>query len=241
MSHHCRALRLSISLLFVLAAQRAGAQVPPLGLVLLPAFPTPSDRLEVTITGPAFPCIFFGQPPQVSGNSIRIDGRTFQCPLSPPTPLRQQFVLDPLAAGTYTVTVFIDQTPNTSLQFRVLTPTTNLLLSQSHFLVRVTWQDPRVGHGSGFAQPLAEESGYFWFFASSTAEIFVKILDGRAINGHFWVFMSSMTDVGFTATVFDISQACSLDGDTPALPPCPARTYVSQSGRNQNFIDTNAF
>jgi hypothetical protein len=223
----------------VLSSSRASAQAPPFNLAFLPAFPSPADRVEIFISGPSVPCFVFDEP-QVSGNSIRIEARSGACVLPPPNPPPRQFQLGPLAAGTYTVTVLVDHSPSTSVQLKVLTPGPFLFLDQSRFLVRVTWEDARVGRGSAFAQPLAEESGYFWFFASGTPEIFVKVLDGRAINGHFWVFLSSITDVGFTAAVSDVGQGCVLE-PSPPLPQCPTRTYVNPAGRNQNFVDTSAF
>lgn len=230
---------LAVLVVLVGASSRAGAQAPPFNLAFLPAFPSPADRVEIFISGPSVPCYIFDEP-QVSGNTIRIEARSGACLLPPPNPPPRQFLVGSLAAGTYTVTVLVDHTPNASLQLKVLTPGPFLLLDQSGFLVRVTLEDARVGRGSAFAQPLAEESGYFWFFASGTPEIFVKVLDGRAINGHFWVFISSITDVGFTAAVSDIRYSCVLE-PSQFFPLCPTRTYVNPAGRNQNFIDTSAF
>jgi hypothetical protein len=36
--------------------------------------------------------------------------------------------------------------------------------------------------------PLGADTGYFWFFEDTNVELVVKVLDGRAINGHTWVF-----------------------------------------------------
>jgi hypothetical protein len=33
--------------------------------------------------------------------------------------------------------------------------------------------------------------------------VFVKVLNGRAINGHFWVFYGGLTDLEYTITVRD--------------------------------------
>jgi hypothetical protein len=35
-------------------------------------------------------------------------------------------------------------------------------------------------------------------------EVVVKVLDGRAINGHFWVFYGSLSNVEFTLQVTDV-------------------------------------
>ncbi len=56
----------------------------------------------------------------------------------------------------------------------------------------------------------------------------MKVLDGRAINGHFWVFYGSLTDVQFTLTV--------TDNQTGAQ-----KVYTSPQGQNTSVADTSAF
>ena len=51
--------------------------------------------------------------------------------------------------------------------------------------------------------PLTSDTGGFWFFDASNTELMIKILDGRALNGHFWVFAGALSDVGYTITVTD--------------------------------------
>lgn len=81
---------------------------------------------------------------------------------------------------------------------------TDLLLRDGRFRLAVTWDDPFNG-GSGVGRPLPEsdQSGSFWFFEEANRELLVKVLDGRAINGHWWVFYGSLTNVGFTLKVTD--------------------------------------
>lgn len=70
--------------------------------------------------------------------------------------------------------------------------------------VRATWHDPRSGDsGEGFAQPLSSESGWFWFFGPTNAEVLVKVLDGSSVNGYWWVFVGGLTDVELEITVED--------------------------------------
>jgi hypothetical protein len=90
------------------------------------------------------------------------------------------------------------------------------------------------------AVALTAESGTFSFFGSSNVEVTVKVLDGRAINGHFWVFAASMTDRPYTLTVIDGADGClDLPGDP--LANCPLHRYQAPAGQNRNFIDTAAF
>jgi hypothetical protein len=101
--------------------------------------------------------------------------------------------------------------------------------------VRVDWTNPYdPGQGQGFAEPLSDESGFFWFFGPDNVEVTVKVLDGRVVNGHFWVFIANMSTVEFTVTVED----CPPDG----LPlPCTPRSYRNPPFENRNFLVTRAF
>ena len=90
------------------------------------------------------------------------------------------------------------------------------------------------------AVKLTSESSYFAFQSPGNVELTLKILDGRALNGHHWVFLASMTDQPFTLTVFDNRGGClSLPGDPRQN--CAHRDYVGAAGQNRNVIDTAAF
>ena len=79
-----------------------------------------------------------------------------------------------------------------------------LCLHGGRFGVDVAWRDPRSGRtGTGHGVSLAGDSGAFWFFAAENVELFVKVLDGSAVNQHFWVFFGALSDVEFTLTVTD--------------------------------------
>ena len=105
---------------------------------------------------------------------------------------------------------------------------TRLCLQNDRFQVEVL--------RSGVAQPAAElttETGTFWFFDPDNAEVFVKVLDGRGLNGHFWVFYGSLTDRDFTVRVVDtvtgrvvtynnpLGNSVCGNGDTSAFPDGP--------------------
>ena len=79
-----------------------------------------------------------------------------------------------------------------------------LSLGQGRFQVQVDFVDPRTGiAGQGQAVTLTGDTGAFWFFDPANLELMVKVLDGRAINGHFWVFYGALSDVEYTITVTD--------------------------------------
>jgi hypothetical protein len=86
----------------------------------------------------------------------------------------------------------------------------------NRFDVKVEWSFGGTPQPAG-AIPFTDVMGLFWFFAPNNAEVGIKMLDGRANNGHFWVFLAGWTNVGTTITITD-----STNGQ--------ARTYVSAPG-----------
>ena len=104
-----------------------------------------------------------------------------------------------------------------------------LCLQQARFRVEVSWTASNIGQsGAGHSMPLTPDSGAFWFFQPSNIELVVKVLDGRAINGHFWVFWGALSNVGYTITV--------TDTETGAV-----KTYVNPEGQLASGADTEAF
>jgi hypothetical protein len=75
---------------------------------------------------------------------------------------------------------------------------------------------------------MSSDTGYFWFFSSSNVELVVKVLDGRAVNGHFWVFYGALSDVEYTITVADTQTG-------------RYRTYTNANGNLASVADTTAF
>lgn len=98
------------------------------------------------------------------------------------------------------------------------------------YRVTVDFVDPETGATrQARAVPFSQESGAFWFFDSDNLELFVKVLDGSAVNGHAWVFHGALTDVEYTLEVHDLAGAVwtyhnprgrmHSGADTSALPP----------------------
>lgn len=100
--------------------------------------------------------------------------------------------------------------------------TGNLCLNSSRFKVTLTAKDPRSGKtGTGFAIPYNTQNGFFAIpdLTSDTTnfEVFVKILDGRVINGKFWVFYGGLTDFEYTITVIDTETGSQKQYTKPGL------------------------
>lgn len=103
-----------------------------------------------------------------------------------------------------------------------------LCLREGRFQAEVLFQDP-AGHSfAGEAAPQTAEAGAFSFFRSGNLDLFLKVLDGSAVNGRGWVFVGSLSNASFTLTL--------TDTETGA-----ARRYTNLYGKMASFADTGAF
>jgi photosystem II stability/assembly factor-like uncharacterized protein len=91
-----------------------------------------------------------------------------------------------------------------------------LCSADSRFAVRVSWSLPGLANQSAGAVPLFGSTGAFWFFSPQLPELTVKVLDGRALNGHFWVYLGGLSGVAYTATVTDTATGASKHYAHPA-------------------------
>jgi len=147
------------------------------------------------------------------------------------------------SAGTYTVKLTVSNTAGVSQVSRsvaVTVPTpcpadpgTLPANAGDNFCLTLFAQDPRTGHtGPGLAIPQNNHFGYFSIPAITddpgNPEVFVKVLDGRAINGFFWVFYGGLTDLQYTITVKDFQTGLS-------------RQYTKPAGSSAGGFDTQAF
>ncbi|HMB52353.1 MAG TPA: fibronectin type III domain-containing protein, partial [Thermoanaerobaculia bacterium] len=83
-----------------------------------------------------------------------------------------------------------------------------LCLQDGRFEVSATWRNHRAANefGVGHASPSdsgGEKTGFLWFFAPENIELVVKMIDGRAVNGHWWFFYGGLSDVDYTIRVRD--------------------------------------
>ncbi|MBI2215248.1 MAG: hypothetical protein HYU52_16485, partial [Acidobacteria bacterium] len=116
----------------------------------------------------------------------------------------------------------------------VCTPSTaNLCLNSNRFRVTLSAKDPRTAAtGPGVASSFNANVGYYSIPAltgdATNIEVFVKVLDGRPINGKFWVFYGGLTDFELTITVTDMTTGA-------------VKTYVRPGLTLAGGADTNAF
>src|SRR4051812_44711134 len=84
-----------------------------------------------------------------------------------------------------------------------------LCLQGNRLQVQVHFKNQHDGgtEGDGQAVALGDKTGAFWFFDPENLEVFVKILDGRTVNGDYWVFLSSLSDLEYQVTVTDTQTA----------------------------------
>jgi hypothetical protein len=218
-----------------------------------PAYATSAAPVRLRVTAPEeqpsgvpFPCPVYGwNPPIVEGHTIVFNLTSFGCPparagarAGVATPVTRFWDVGHLAAGVYVVKVIApyDQ-PGVALaadriEVRALSPVLRLRHDEFTGSVSRGGAPPTLANGV----PVSDESGYFTFYDETNVEVTLKILDGRAINGHYWVFAASMTDRPFTLTVLqDLDHCLMLPTDPKSV--CPWRDYVAQSGQNRNFID----
>jgi len=89
------------------------------------------------------------------------------------------------------------------------------------FRVEVGWATA-TATGAGQAEPLTDDTGYFWFFNENNVELVVKVLDGCPVNDRYWVFAGGLTNVEVTMTVTDteagVSQPYANPRGTPFQP-----------------------
>ncbi len=212
---------------------------------LAPDAPAPLEPVEIVVTSIDFglnDSIYYLDPPTIEGDRIRFDGTVNFCPITcapfPPQEfVGRRYVLPGFAAGTKVIEFRIEGFLLTERAFTVAAAPTALQLHDRRFDVRPEWRDRAGEAHEASAETLTAESGRFWFFRRENAELTVKILDGRALNGSFWLFAASMTDLAYELTVIDHDT-----GNCGPSEPCPrVKTYRSPAGSNGNVIDTSLF
>ena len=233
-----KSLLRNLTLAALLCAPAAHAVEDYTSIRIEPERPTPNDPIHITVTLGA------REDPElhlvgVKGNRIEIQYTTYISPDIPPPVVKWTYetTVGPLSAGLYTIEVQEGGYPGYSKTFEVAGPDPTLELlatDQSVFTVTVDFAAPGSDQrGTAYGVPLTRQSGYFWFFNPDNAEITVKILDGRAVNGKYWVFLASMTDLQFTARVTQ----CPANPEIGEA--CVSREYRSQPHVNGNIIDVN--
>lgn len=118
-------------------------------------------------------------------------------------------------------------TPTPIPQYGCYTSASQVCLNQ-RYTVAARWDTSDGRSGSGVPVPMSGDTGYFYFFSPSNVELVVKVLDGRAINGHVWVFYGALSDVHYVITVRDSATGAQ-------------RLYENPQGNLASVADTAAF
>jgi PKD repeat protein len=120
-------------------------------------------------------------------------------------------------------------------QSAFVSPNDTLRLIASHpFTVKLTATNQHGGNtqSAGLAFPQNDLFGYFSLPGATgdpnNAEVFVKILDGRGLNGQYWVFVGHLTDLIYDLTVTEVATGHS-------------KTYHKDEGDRKSFSDTAGF
>ncbi|MEO8505818.1 MAG: PKD domain-containing protein [Acidobacteriota bacterium] len=104
-----------------------------------------------------------------------------------------------------------------------------LCLNSGRFRVTAHFDDGAGSSGAARVVQLTADTGYMWFFSSSSVETVVKVLNGCGNNGHYWIFAGGLTDVSVDLTIAD-----TTTGST--------RTYTNPAHTKfQPIQDTSAF
>jgi photosystem II stability/assembly factor-like uncharacterized protein len=62
---------------------------------------------------------------------------------------------------------------------------------------------------------LTDDTGYLWFYDQNNVEVFLKVVDGCALNDRFWIFAAGLTDVEMRITVEDTKTGASKVYENP--------------------------
>lgn len=105
---------------------------------------------------------------------------------------------------------------------------TQLCLGGGRFRAEISWTSSDGTPNSGSAFRLTPDAGAFWFFSPGNLELAIKVVDGRAVDGHFWVFGGQLTNVEYTLTITDTTTGAIW-------------THHNPPGLLASFADTAAF
>lgn len=106
----------------------------------------------------------------------------------------------------------------------------SLCLQGGRFRVDANWATTGANGTTGPARGvgLTSDTGYLWFFSESNAELLVKVLDARALNGNYWTFFGAVTNVAYTVAVTDTATGAQ-------------KFYRNPAGRQASVADLGAF
>ncbi len=107
-------------------------------------------------------------------------------------------------------------------------PTMAPLTFEGNIKVSLCYETAKMETDDASAVYGSDNSGLLYFFDRNNAEVFVKVLNGCANNGHRWVYMAALTDVAFNMYINDGRN--------------PTKAYHNRSGDNHELVqDLMAF
>lgn len=141
--------------------------------------------------------------------------------------------------GSFNVTVTAFNASGSTQQTQpvIVSPIDTLRLNNkgnNAFTVKLIATNQHNGNvqGAGQAIPQNDLFGYFSLpsltGSPDNPEVFVKILDGRGINGQFWVFYGHLTDLIYDITVTEVATGF-------------VKTYHKDPGNSPGGFDTSGF
>ena len=95
------------------------------------------------------------------------------------------------------------------------TPTKNVAIAGYDVYVTF-WADPAATgrpatiHGSA-SSALGDRGAVYWFFGDDNPEVFVKLLEGCAINGYEWAYVATLTTLKYNVLIVRRSDGVSRD------------------------------
>ncbi len=119
-------------------------------------------------------------------------------------------------------------TPTPTVQPACTASYEQLCLNNQRYAVSVKWDTTDGRSGDGLAVQVTPDTGYFYFFDSNNVELCVKVLDGRAYNGHTWFFYGALSNVHYVIKVRDTVTNAE-------------KTYENPQGNMASVADTFAF
>jgi hypothetical protein len=199
-------------------------------LTVDPPLPSSHDAVHLTVSGQGPLCSLLLIATMPDPGTILL--RLTPCPVDPPppdVPFAQTVTVGPLPEGTYSVEVEGGSftAPLFVSDLQPLRLVNSLFFVKQRFEASLTWHTA-IASGVGVSEAVTDNSGYFWFFDPSNPELLVKVIDGRAVNGHFWVFLGGLSDVAYTLTLTDRATD-------------KVRTYTNTPGAVTSRADTSSF
>ena len=220
MSRKCFASNIAALALLLLCLGGAAAQAAELTFSPLPA--VAGQPITATYRSTAFACDDEGVLTVArivpAWKQIDLEVIPAGCPIIPIGFMEYTATtsLGPLSAGTWTVTVYSDES-SALLEHEVLevkpeplceATETSLCLGGGRFEVTGEWTDFADRHGVAHAVPDDFKGlgnyGVLWFFTEDNPEMVVKVLNACSYNGHYWIFLSPASTVEYHITVRDV-------------------------------------